>query len=106
MLRSRSEENGGISSLNSVVLSWWLVIWGRLNLLNITNGESLEEILANSLLLGGLIGSREIGLSLNWLWDWFWSWLGDWLLMNFMGLLFFGCGLWGSLLLLSTECSL
>jgi hypothetical protein len=35
--RGSSEKNFSISSGNGIILEWWLVTFGRLNLLNITN---------------------------------------------------------------------
>ena len=37
LLRSTGEEDGGISALDGVFLGWWLVIGGRVDLLNITD---------------------------------------------------------------------
>ena len=43
LLGGGGEENGGISSLDGVLLGWGLVVWGRVDLLNVSNGESREQ---------------------------------------------------------------
>jgi len=71
LLRSTGEENGGISALDGVFLGWWLVIGGRVDLLNITDRESCEEAGVNLFCFLGLRSCREIGSGLYWLWSWF-----------------------------------
>lgn len=71
LLRSTGEENGGISALDGIFLGWWLVIRGRVDLLNITDRESCEEAGVNLFCCLGLRSSREIGSGLYWRWSWF-----------------------------------
>ena len=71
LLRSTGEEDGGISALDGVFLGWWLVIGGRVDLLNITDRESCEEAGVNLFCCLGLRSCREIGSGFYWLWCWF-----------------------------------
>ena len=55
ILRGSGEEDAGVTSLDSVLLGGWLVVGGRVNLADITHGESLEErsVQVEVLLCGG-----------------------------------------------------
>lgn len=72
LLRGGTEENGSISSLDGVLLDWWLVVLGGLNNLNITNREGLEQRLIQGLSLWSFASSRPVGLRsrLSWWWGW------------------------------------
>lgn len=83
-LRSTGEEDGSVSTLDGVLLGRRLVVWGRLDLLNVTCAKRSEERLINLLVLRSSLGSREIWL--GWLWGWFRGWLSNWL---FNGCIFF-----------------
>ena len=74
LLGGGTEENGGISSLNGVLLNWWLVVLGSLHNFNVSNGERLEQRLVQGLSLWGFAGSRPVNLGrfLSWGWGW-WS---------------------------------
>jgi hypothetical protein len=62
LLGGCAEKDAGISSLNGVLLNWWLVILGGLHDLNVSNGERLEEALVKNLVLLSNRSSREVNL--------------------------------------------
>ena len=66
ILRGSGEEDAGVTSLDSVLLRGWLVVGGRVNLADITHGESLEErsVQVEVLFSGGSWGSLD-GLRLG-----------------------------------------
>jgi hypothetical protein len=60
-----AEKNTSISSFNGVLNGWWQVVWGRLNNLNVTNSEWLEQVLGEIWGLNGGRGSMGGGVSRN-----------------------------------------
>lgn len=104
---SRREEDGGISTLNSVFLGWWLIIRGGFDNLNITNAESSEKILRDLTHWLRFGGTREISLGSSWLVvnNWF-RFCNVLLSSSFFNMLLFGWLVSDLLLSLSTEVSL
>jgi hypothetical protein len=113
--RGSSEKNFSISSGNGIILEWWLVTFGRLNLLNITNWESSEEWFVNGISSLDLSGTSKVSWKLFSFWWWWrsslnWSSLNyHWFFDNFSGFFFtlslgsIRVSLLGSLLLLSER---
>ena len=75
LLRSWSEKNTSISSFNSVLGNWWLVIWSWIDNWDSTNTETWEQWWINFLSWLRSTCSREINWFMNRFWDRFWNWL-------------------------------
>ena len=72
------EKNSSVPSFNGIFSAWWLMIWGRVNLFDVSKIKWLEQVLWNGIVLNGPGWSTEVSIAcwvsslLSWSWGWFW----------------------------------
>jgi len=81
LLGGSREENGSVTAFDGVLHAGWLVIWGRVALLDVTNGEWGEKVSGHFIERGGASGTHGLlWCSTNWLC--LSKWLGNWLFLS------------------------
>ena len=77
-----NEKNGSISTLDSIFLGWWLVVWNRVSYFDITYREWNVQWCVNFFWNLSSLSNWLWGCGNNWLWssfnDWLWSGNGLW----------------------------
>lgn len=96
LFRSSNEKNGSISTLDGVFFGWWLIVWNRVSLFDITNREWRVQWFSYcfgslSFISFGPLSFIRAGGGWSSLNDWFWSG-NNWLWSrydNFFNMLWF-----------------